>query len=338
MKRLALIGVCVAALSAGIMGCNWETGNDAASWSSSYNWVNFSGVYRSASGGLLVTDYTTTPSAPGSTNVLAVSGEAQGSFTVYQTAFSGKLKNGNVVPGSAAITLYNKSGTAILTIADNGNRVLTSGTQNGTIDYVSGSWSITFSAGMGPAEAGYIRASYSYYVSNDGTAGSGAVAGSTGKSIYSFSVTHQGQNLTFVDNNGCTYAGKISQIRSLSGAENTDIEQVSGDEQSQKSLSKITYYESDLPADGDAIVANFEVSGVSAAMMQVTIVGTFEGTVASGVFTGRLLKGTWIELGGKTGDINGQTTSVTISTAGTSTGTTTDTNTTTTAAAMAIAP
>ena len=72
MKRLAWIGLGVVALALGGAGCSWETGGDATSWSSDYNWVNFSGLYRSAAGGLLVTDYTTTPSTPGSTNLLSV--------------------------------------------------------------------------------------------------------------------------------------------------------------------------------------------------------------------------------------------------------------------------
>ena len=42
------------------------------------------------------------------------------------------------------------------------------------------------------------------------------------------------------------------------------------------------------------------------------IVGIFEGTVAAGVFTGRRMDGTWIEAGGKTGNINGQTVAVPI--------------------------
>ena len=77
MKRMALIGVCVAAAALGLAGCDWDTGSDADHWNSDYNWVNFSGTYRSAAGGLLVTDYTTTPSTPGSTNTLQSSGEAQ---------------------------------------------------------------------------------------------------------------------------------------------------------------------------------------------------------------------------------------------------------------------
>ncbi|NCA83773.1 MAG: hypothetical protein EOM72_13725, partial [Opitutae bacterium] len=210
MKRFALIGMCVAVLAAGLMGCNWETGNDATNWSSAYNWVNFSGVYRSAAGGLLVTDYTTTPSTPGSTNTLTVANESQGSFVAGTTAFNGKLKNGNVAPKSAVITLYNSAGVAIRSLEDDGNGVLISGTESGSIQYVSGSWTITFNALNPVVEAGYVRASYSYLVSNSGSAGSGARPGSTG-SIFSFNVVQQGQHLTFTDNNGATYAGVIGE-------------------------------------------------------------------------------------------------------------------------------
>jgi hypothetical protein len=309
MKQFALIGVCVAVLAVGFTGCNWETGNDATSWSSSYNWVNFSGTYRSAAGGLLVTDYTTTPSTPGSTNTLSVQNESQPSFIAAQTVFQGKLKNGNIVAGSVGITLANTEGVAWQTLSDNGNRVLTGSQGSGTISYESGTWTFTLNAGIvGPVFNGISRANYSYQVSNSGSSGSGARPGSTG-SIYSFIINHQGQHLTFTDNNGATYTGKIGEIRSTSGAQNTDIGQVGADEEGNDSA-KYTYYESPLPEDGDTVNATFECSGVSAALMRVRIVGNLQGTVAAGVFTGRTLSGTWIELGGKTGDINGQTTSI----------------------------
>ncbi len=306
MKRFALIGMCVAGLAVGLMGCNWETGNDATNWSSAYNWVNFSGTYRSAAGGLLVTDYTTTPSTPGSTNTLTAANEAQGSFVLGQTAFSGKLKNGNVAPKSVVITLYDAAGVVIKSFADDGNQVL--GTSEGTINYVSGAWNITLSILTPAQSAGTIRASYSYLVSNSGSAGSGARPGSTG-SIYSFNVVQQGQHLTFTDNNGATYTGVIGELRTASGTERTD---------------EVDRF---MPVDGDTMIATFTCSGVSAAMMQVKIVGSLQGTVASGVFTGRTLSGTWIELGGKTGDINGQTTTVPIVTTATDTATDTATET-----------
>ncbi len=45
MKRFALVGILVALMAVAIVGCSWETGNDATSWSNVYNWVNFSGTY-----------------------------------------------------------------------------------------------------------------------------------------------------------------------------------------------------------------------------------------------------------------------------------------------------
>ena len=327
MKRFALIGICAAALAAGITGCEWNTGDDATSWSSAYNWVNFSGTYRGVTGGLLVTDYTSTPSTPGVTNSFPVYGEGLGSFVANQTTFSGSVDHGNVVPGSVIITLYNAAGGIIRSFADNGSGVL--GTGQGNIQYISGSWNLDLATEF-PTVPGRVRANYSYTVSNSGNAGSGAESGATRVSIYSFTASHNGQHLTLVDNNGASFSGKISQIRSTSGAENTDIGQVAGDEQSQRA--KITYYESELPADGDSIVANFECSGTSAAYIPVKIVGTLEGTVAAGIFTGRTMNGTWIEVGGKTGDINATTDPVVIVSGGETTPT--DTNT----AAMAVSP
>ncbi|NLG35479.1 MAG: hypothetical protein GX548_09020, partial [Lentisphaerae bacterium] len=171
-------------------------------------------------------------------------------------------------------------------------------------------------------EAQPISISYSYTVTRDGTASSGARPGSTRVSIYSFNLSHNGQNLTIVDNNGSTYSGRISQIRSMSGAENTDIDQVANDRRA-----KVTYYESTLPENGDSIIATFECTGVSAAMMQVKIVGTLQGQVAAGVFTSRRMDGTWVELGGKIGDINASTAEVAITVSGMETETETETGT-----------
>ena len=319
MKRFALIGMCVAALAIGLAGCNWETGNDATNWSSSYNWVNFSGVYRGVGGGLLVTDYTTTPTIPGVTNIYSKT-ESGGTMPARGTTASGTVSHGAIVPGSFMVKVG-----SIATLADPGKAGVLSGSGTGVVNYDGGTWSITMDTWS--TESQSISVSYSYTVTRDGTASSGAQSGATRVKIYSFNVSHNGQHLTIVDNNGSTYTGYISQIRSLSGAENTDIQQVSGDEQARSAAAKITYYESKLPEDGDAISATFECSGVSAAMMQVKIVGSLQGTVASGVFTGRTLSGTWIELGGKTGDINGQTTTVPIVTTATDTATDTATET-----------
>lgn len=305
MKRYALIGMVLAALAAGLVGCEWNTGEDATSWSSAYDWVNFGGVYRGLGGGLLVTDYTTTPTIPGVTNVYT-STESGGTMPKQGTKASGKVSHRPIVPGSVMITVGNNA-----TLSDPGKAGILTGNGSGTVNYEGGTWSIDIDPALADWDkANPISVSYSYTVARDGSTSGGAESGATRISVYSFNVNHSGQNLTIVDNNGSTFSGKISQIRSLSGAQNSDIPQVVSDEIAHRA--KATYYESELPADGDMIVANFEASGISAAFVPVKIVGTFEGTVSAGVFTSRQLDGTWIETGGKTGDINAQTESVAI--------------------------
>lgn len=143
MKRFALIGILAALAAGALVGCSWETGEDASSWSSAFNWVNFSGVYQN-----------------------------------------------------------------------------------------------------------------------------------TNSAVSTLNIQHTGQHLTCTDNKGMTYSGYISQMRSTSGYENSDIEYVAGDETSQ-TPTKMTYAESQMPPAGDTIVASFEVSGDGG-----RIVGVLQGTVS----------------------------------------------------------
>lgn len=180
MKRMALIGVCAAVAALAFTGCNWTSSSDSDSWSSSHNWVNFSGTYRNAEGPFLVTAGNTSSRA-----------------------------------------------------ADD---------QRG---------------------------------------------GASGASVYSFVLQHQGQHLTIVDSNGAVYTGLIRILRSTSGTEY-------GDDPDRH-----------LPRDGDAIVASFDCSGYSRAGYSVQIVGTLQGSVSLNVFGSRTIHGTWVERGGRTGDIRG---------------------------------
>ena len=143
-------------------------------------------------------------------------------------------------------------------------------------------------------------------MTSDGTSSSGAQSGATGK-IYAFNIVHKGQNLTITDSNGATYTGYIGELRTTSGVEPVD----------------------GTPLDGDTVIATIECTGRSAALMQVKIVGTLQGTYAASVFTDRRLNGTWIETAGKTGNIYGQTTSLPVTT-----GTTTTTGTNNATAAI----
>lgn len=300
MKRISTIALCAVAAAALLSGCEWSTSSEHnTSWNDSYNWVNFSGTYRSAAGGMLVTDYTSTPSTPGATNTYTAT-ESGGVLAGGSLSASGKVSKHPVVPGSLTIQIGSD-----VSLADDGNGVLSGSGGSGTISYAGGTWSFKLDDTQWASGRRSITIQYAYQVGNGGSA-SGAKSGSSGKAIYSFVVVQQGQKLTITDNNGAAYKGRIGELRSTSGVTSTNT----------------------MPRDGDVIVATFSTEGTSAAGMKVTITGTFQGNVSAGVFTGRTMQGTWIEAGGKTGDINGTTTSVAIPVAAATE--TTETTTTTT--------
>lgn len=283
MKKLVFLSVCMAVML-GICGCSWSTDGDNVSWSDSYNWVNFSGTYRHALGGVLVTDYTTTPSVPGTTNKVSYTETA--TLPANESTLSGNTRYSPVNPGSFSISIGGG-----ITLADDGTGKL-QGTGGSGIITTEGVWGFTLETGFfDPTQPQSITISYTYLVANDGTSGGSVTPGSSGATIYSFIITHQGQNLTIQDNNGATYSGYITGMSSSSGATNT---------------------ETGMPVDGDTIIATFKCSGTSAAGISVTITGSLQGTVATSVFAGRTISGTWIESGGKTGDINGQAGSVVV--------------------------
>jgi hypothetical protein len=264
-----------------LMGCEggWTSGGGVDSWSDAYNWVNFSGVYRGVGGGVLVTDYTATPGTPGVTN--SVSGQNVDMGDGGNT-YGGSLGHASIVPNSVTISAGG------FTLTDNGSGVLSGGGGSGTISYGNGAWSINM--GTHVINSGTpIFASYQYVVS--GSSGSGAAgSGASGITIYSFTVQHQGQNISIVDNNGSTYSGHFGSISSTGGA-NQDNQTT--------------------PATGDSVTGTFEATGVSGAGFTVSIVGTFQGVVGAGDGTSfslanRQMFGTWIEEGGRTGDVNGE--------------------------------
>jgi hypothetical protein len=288
-----------AAAVALVAGCEWDTAGKSDSWSDSYNWVNFSGTYRNAQNDILVSDYTKTKSTEGSTNSVSVS-ETGGVLAGKALAASGVVAHKPIDAGSFAVRIGSD-----VTLTDNGSGVLSGSGGSGAVSYTGGTWSFQLADTQWSVLSRAISLDYSYTVAKAGEAGGESRAGSTGRAIYSFVVEQQGQNLTITDSNGATYKGRIGTLRSTSG----------GTPETAKATAdggKV------LPKDGDTVVATFNCKGVSAAGMSVTITGTFSGTVAANVFTGRTMQGTWIEAGGRTGDINGTTVAVTIQTASSS--------------------
>lgn len=272
-----------------VTGCDWSAGGSDSGYNSRYNWVNFNGVYRSTAGGVLVTDYSTTPAVSAiTTNSFNRNNENIGTQNGSSDEYSGILDEKPVRPGSVTIR------TGAVTLNDNGSGGLSGGGATGSINYETGSWSIDLNLGISPSGTA-IFADYSYLVTSGGGSG-GSGSGASGKSIYTFSVSHQGQNVEIVDNNGAVYTGKMGSTQVNEGTQNG----------------------STGPVAGDLIVMQFSVSGTSAAGKNVKISGVFQGVVASynGTtvnFAQRQMLGTWIETNGRTGDIVGTTSSITLS-------------------------
>ncbi|MCF7837632.1 MAG: hypothetical protein K9N49_03295, partial [Candidatus Marinimicrobia bacterium] len=132
-----------------------------------------------------------------------------------------------------------------------------------------------------------ITASYQFFVSGTDPA-TGPGSGTTGSPIYSFTVFQEGNLLRITDNNGATYEGNFGSVRTTGGADQNDPN----------------------PAGGDQIIAQYTARGTSAAGLTISIAGTFQGVVSGGgesfSLGDRRMYGTWIEDGGRNGDVNGQ--------------------------------
>ncbi len=266
------------------VGCDWTAGGGVEGWNSRFNWVNFSGVYRGIGGGVLVTDFTATPGTPGVTNTVA--SESAGTANGADTVFNGVVAHKPVVPGSFSIS------TTVGTLTDNGDGTLSGGGKTGSIDYGTGAWSIDLAPSV-PVDGTPIVVSYQYTVAGS-TGSGGAGPGSSGASIFSFTVFQEGETLSITDNNGAVYNGNMGSIRTSGGI---DQQERGG-----------------TPVPGSTVIAQYSASGVAASGLSVEMVGTFQGVVgaAGQSLADRRMFGTWIESGGRSGDINGQASPVQI--------------------------
>jgi len=277
----------------GVAGCDWQSGGSADTTSNRYNWVNFSGVYRASSGGVLISDYTSSATSGAVTNTAS---ETIGRTTATRGVYSGTLSRTPVLAGSVRITV------ASVVVTDDGSGALAGGTVTGTIIYSTGAWSLDLSS-VDRANESDIRAIYQYEVAGTPPA-AGAASGVSGRTIYTFTVVQNGNSLTITDNNGATYTGKFGSTRTTGG------------------VNRDTPLDTQTPASGDTLIADFNISGTSAAGVSVKMTGTFMSTLAVTTTTtaggttttitmnNRRIDGTWIEPR-RTGRISGVATAAT---------------------------
>jgi hypothetical protein len=312
MKHL-IRNAFVAILSVGLASCEWGGSEDGNSWNDSSSIANFSGNYH-ANGGYLVSDYTTSGSTTTSTTAgqLNVSDENKGA--IPSTSFAGQCNMTPVKAGSFHLSIDGGTGGQF---TDNGSGGL-SGSFNigsgvmqpatGTLNYDNGAYGINLGVLGGPVVGKTVTITYTVLTAAGGTTtttGSGT-SGSSGVSIMAFNVQQSGNKVKIIDNNGSVYEGSLGDVRTT------------GNLSSSSSGSGLVA--------GDQVIAPFSAAGKSKSGMYVNLAGNFQGTVAgvssvnevsgstttiktSFALSDRVILGTWIEDGGKTGDINGRSSS-----------------------------
>lgn len=284
MKKSVFVFAAAGLLAIALVaGCEWSAGSSAESFTDRYNWVNFNGIYRGVNGGLLVTDYTATPGVADVNN--RTSREVVGAGNGVTSRFTGVARYGNIVPGTFVVEAGN------MYWYDDGSNDLTAvgpGAVDGRIVYETGAWMIE---GVVPAGV-QIIIRYAYIVDSDQTNVTRPGSGASRIRIYSFTVVQEGERLTITDNNGSTYTGAISRVVTNAGS---SLDAPQG---------------TTRPVEGTSVTAHFSVTGRSAANVNVRIAGVFTGAVDISTnrlvqVTNRRMQGTWIEMPGKTGDVNG---------------------------------
>ena len=307
-------------LAGALAGCEWESTPSGDSSSTSGYFVNFSGVYRGATGRFLVSNYslssssTTTPDtgSGGSTSQPFVNenqGTAVGSATDPLVKISGNVSKIPVVPGTVSIFVYDNATSALIgTFTDNGAGSLAGTFLVGGVIQFSGSGEFVYATGAwfvnlalpGIQTTVTIKASYRQNTTPESgsstvTTSSDARPGSSGTSIYSFTVQQDGSSIKIIDNNGMEYVGSAGTP--VFTSENLETSTSSG---SGSSSSGTT-----VTPDGP-VSMSFNATGTSLAGFTVNMVGSFNGYYQTDQrVINRTISGTWIEVGGKTGDIYG---------------------------------
>lgn len=315
VKSLCGGALFVAALCAvGVFstGCEWESSDDDGTWNDSMSWANFSGLYRSGDGSrALVSNFSLSSGGSGGTeggsdgDVVehAVAAEAgplkPGLFSTAEGIinFTGRGSSGwSLKPGSVNISFVSGSSASVGSVADAGNGILSGSfsqaaggetfSVSGTINYDTGAWSLTLEvAFLGPAQF-----TYSYVIlERAGTSADPDAGGEDSPTshgwVYTLQIEQTGNRLTFTDNRGFAWSGRLSMVSTPAG-------------------------DSTGRSPGD-VVGSFEVRGVTDKNYRIT--GTFsgsygvttpEGDVPYGQLTARRIQGIWMEPVGN-GDLYG---------------------------------
>ena len=309
MKKLVNFSIVLVVVGVIVMGCEWTGSGSDGSWSDSYSWINFSGLYR-GSGGDVVRDFGAAgPATPGAGNIVVVNNESGGTAPAASTELSGVLNNRpGIVPGSVTIVLQPASpeGSAG-SVTDNGAGGLSgfvnlvgidSSTANpvsGTINYSTGAWTLTLQS-PGLLTSAQILANYAYDANigtgGGGTNGGGPSLGVVGGRVQSIQIEQLGNKLTFRTSNGHVLEGYLSVV-TLPG----------GDQTGRSAGDVSATYEVKGVVDGQQVRISGTLSGVYVPPADITFANP-QAPIIYGIMSNRILQGIWMQPNG-TADVYG---------------------------------
>jgi hypothetical protein len=240
-------------------GCEWSGTSSEESWNDAYSWANFSGTYNLYN----VLDPTDT-----TTEDRVTVTEGQGNIRAGARDYTLDTAHYPIVPTSVSVHVGD------YTANDNGTAVLSGAGVSGTITYGTGNGSVNLVSTPDTTDIGKpITITYTYLVSGTVT--------TPGSEITHFTVNQQGNLLTFTDNNGVAYGGRVTGANVPSDSKNAG-----------------------------SVRLNFQVKSSKA-----TIVGTLSGDWSggtTGTLSNRSLLGTYSAQGGVDVDIQGASGSISI--------------------------
>jgi len=290
-----------------LSGCEWGNSGSGSTWSDSFSWINFAGVYRPVAGkSFLVQKPGTSTNTPGS---ISQTTQSLGSGDNNRTLFEGTLANRPIIMGSVVV----RAGTWSISDPDGDGQIgdaTADGT--GTINYSTGLISVRWN--NGPSVGTDVRVTYSYSIPGSSGNPSGPTSGTGNLEIYSLTLTQNGNVLDAVDSNGVSYHGQISNLA-----------QGGGDKTGNTSggvVANFTMKTSGGVQIVGVLTGNYVAPADNGAAAEDTVVGgnikseTDTDAAPETVTTGRLLnrqmQGTYIGADGSTGDIQGQAGGLTV--------------------------
>lgn len=196
--------VCAVAL----VGCEWGGVSEGESWNDAYSWANFTGTYKLVN--QIVDDSSSDDTDSGTTSQTkekkTYSGVAKFTYSSSQPSYNVGSSQTPIEAGSATVSI-----PGISAFRDDGAGHLVyqgEGSSSGTIDYATGTFTISYEGAL--ANVG-SSITFKYYKYVDPSAPDDPKKAESYKApITWLTLNQQGNLLTFKDNDGTTYSGKIT--------------------------------------------------------------------------------------------------------------------------------